>query len=148
MAFGTINDNLLYIILIALGIALFVGVIIVAIVKVVKSHRRAKTAQEQQKIEEAVESGVQQRIMEIRNECLVLTRDVTFKVGVDGEIAMGSYVLKSSVSGEKQFNVRLNGFVNVYSDGDIITLGAGDTICVVSGTALLKPYVPDAVDGE
>lgn len=129
----------LNIVLIALGAVLVLAVIAILSVKAVKRKRLAAQQQQQQ----AIDEGVRKKMLEIRNEYLVLPRNITYSVGPEGEIAVGRYILKSSVEGEKTFNLRLNGLVQPFSDGTVITLGLGDTVCAVSNSALIKPYVED-----
>lgn len=146
MAFFEINGELLNIVLVALGIALVAGVVVVAVFKIIQSNR--EEARRKAACNQAVADAVEKAFMEIRKEYLVMSRNTTYTVGGDGEIAMGRYVLKSSVSTQKQFNIRLNGLVEQYHEGDIVTLGGGDTICAVSGTVLIKPYVDDLIDNQ
>lgn len=71
-------------------------------------------------------------------EYLVLARNVTYTVGSDGHIAEGVYIIMSAVANQTKFNIRYNGLVQEVTDGTSITLGAGDTICCVSGGAKLQ----------
>lgn len=87
----------LNIVLIALGAVLVLAVIAILSVKAVKRKRLAAQQQQQQ----AVDEGVRKKMLEIRNEYLVLPRNITYSVGPEGEIAVGRYILKSSVEGEK-----------------------------------------------
>lgn len=146
MAFFEINGELLNIVLVALGIALVVGVLVVAVLKIIRVNKEER--QRKAACNQAVADAVQKAFVEIRKEYLVLSRNTTYNVGVDGEIAIGRYVLKSSVSTQKQFNVRVNGLVEQYHEGDVLTFGAGDTICPVSGTVLIKPYLEDSIDDK
>ena len=100
----------LNIVLIALGAVLVLAVIAILSVKAVKRKRLAAQQQQQQ----AVDEGVRKKMLEIRNEYLVLPRNITYSVGPEGEIAVGRYILKSSVEGEKTFNLRLNGLVQPF----------------------------------
>lgn len=138
MAFFEVNVKLMNTVLIILGIVLVVGFLAVVAYKMARTNAAAKRekaqqaqAEEDQRVEEQNYVG--------NNRQLVLARNVTYNVGHDGEIAMGTYVLKSARSGHKHFNVRLNGLVSKYSDGETVVLGVGDTICVVSSSAVLQP---------
>ena len=73
-----------------------------------------------------------------RGELLVMARNVTYSVGDEGEIAEGSYQITCAVDGDTKLNLRVNGLVREYDSGVTVTLGAGDTICCVSGSALMK----------
>lgn len=145
MAFFQVDVKLMNTILIALGIALVVGVLAIVAYKMYRANANAKRAKQQEKTEQELQQATQsgEQSVEVRNECLVLSRNVTYKVGIDGEIAMGKYVLQSAVSGTTEFNLRINGLVERYNDGDFVTFGAGDTVCAVSSSVLLKPASTD-----
>lgn len=124
------------------GVAVVVAILLVWIVaSVAKRKKRAKKSAQEQLIKEQIEQGVEQRLMEIRNEYFVMPRNVTQSVGQNGQISAGKYVLKASVSGQDAFNVRLNGLVQECHDGDVVFLADMDTICPVSGAVLIKPVV-------
>ncbi|MCM1290097.1 MAG: hypothetical protein NC132_05045 [Corallococcus sp.] len=128
-------------VLIVLGIAFAAVVLGVVLYKLIRSVVTNKKAKEEQKLAQAVDNAAERKIMEKRNEFLVMSRNVTYSVGVDGEIAVGKYVLKNAVESETTFNLRLNGLVENHANGDTVTLGAGDTLCAVSGSVLIKPFV-------
>lgn len=138
MAFFEVNVKLMNTVLIILGIVLVAGFLAVVAYKMARTNANVKREKAQQAQAEEKQRIEEQTYMEA-NRQLVLARNVTYNVGLDGEIAMGTYVLKSARSGHKHFNVRLNGLVNKYSDGETVVLGAGDTICVVSSSAVLQP---------
>lgn len=142
------NNKTLTTVLIALGIAFAVVVLGVLLYKLIRSARNGKKAQAEQNLAQAVENAVEKKILEKRNEYLVMSRGVVYNVGVDGEIAVGKYVLKNSVESEDSFNLRLNGLVEHHGNGDVVTVGAGDTLCAVSDSVLIKPYVDDIVQSE
>lgn len=135
------NLETLEIVLIALGIAFVAVVVGVVLYKVIKSAVKNKKAANEQRLQEAVENTAERLIVERRGDYLVMSRNTTYKVGIDGEIAIGKYVLKNAVESESEFNLRLNGLVENHKNGDIVTLGAGDTLCAVSDSVLIKPYV-------
>lgn len=142
MAFLQVNLKLMNTVLIILGIVLVIGVLAVVAYKMARTNAEAKRAKAQKQQEAEIKRVEEQTYVEA-NRQLVLARNVTYNVGLDGEIAMGTYVLKSARSGHKHFNVRLNGLVSKYSDGETVVLGAGDTICVVSSSAVLQPQEAD-----
>ena len=72
------------------------------------------------------------------DEHLVLARNVIAAVGHEGQIAAGTYAL-SAADGEEAFNLRLNGLVREYHNGDTVTLTDGDTLCPVSGAVIVTP---------
>ena len=128
-------------VLIAVGIACVAVVLGVVLYKLIRSVVKNKKAANEQRLEQAVENAVEQKLLEKRNEYLVMSRNVTYSVGVDGEIAIGKYILKNAVESETSFNLRLNGLVESHQNGDVVTLGAGDTLCAVSDSVLIKPYL-------
>ncbi len=151
MAFFEANLNLMNTILIALGIVLVVGVLAVVVYKIVRMNIRSRHAKQEQARaaqEQAIEEGVQKRLEEIRNESFVMSRNTMYGVGNDGQIAAGKYVVKSSVSTDNTFNIRLNGLVEPYKNGTVITLAEGDTICPVSEAVLLNTYVGETTTKE
>ncbi len=131
-----------------MGIAFAVVVLGVLLYKLIRSVRNSKKIKAEQNLAQAVENAVEKKILEKRNEYLVMSRGVVYNVGVDGEIAVGKYVLKNSVESEDSFNLRLNGLVEHHSNGDVVTVGAGDTLCAVSDSVLIKPYVDDIAQTE
>ncbi len=148
MAFFEANINLMNTILVALGIALVVGVLAVVVYKIVKMSINSKHAKQEQARaaqEEAIEEGVKQRLEEIKNESLVMSRNTMYSVGNDGQIPEGKFVVVSSASDDATFNIRVNGLVENYKSGTVLTLTDGDTICPVSCAVCLKPYVDDAL---
>ena len=135
------NLDTLTIVFIALGIAFVAVVLGVVLYKLVRSVIKNKKAHKSEQFDQAVNNAVERKILEMRNEYLVMSRGVTYSVGADGEIAMGKYVLKNAVESQNSFNLRLNGLVEQRNNGDVVTLGAGDTLCAVSGSVLIKPFV-------
>ena len=127
--------------LIVLGIIFVAVVLCVVLYKLVKSAKNNKKAVAEQQLAQAVDNAAERKILEKRNEYLVMSRNVTYSVGQDGEIAIGRYVIKNAIESEQQFNLRLNGLVETHQNGDVVTLGAGDTLCAVSDSVLIKPYV-------
>jgi len=141
------NDTLTTV-LIALGIAFAVVVVGVLLYKLIRSVVNNKKAKNEQRLAQAVENAAERKIMEKRNEYLVMSRGVVYNVGADGEIAIGKYVLKNATESETAFNLRFNGLVEHHANGDVLTLGVGDTLCAVSDSVLIKPYVDDVLQAE
>lgn len=135
------NSETLTTVFIALGIAFVAVVLGIVLYKVIRSAVRNKKAANEQRLQQAVEHAAEKMILEKRNEYLVMARNVNYNVGVDGEIAIGKYLLKNAVESQVSFNLRLNGLVENFQNGDVVTLAAGDTLCAVSGSVLIKPYV-------
>lgn len=74
---------------------------------------------------------------------VVLSRNVTFDVGPDKKIGIGSYILRNAADNNAAFNIRLNGLVKEYHNNDKIVLGEGDTICCTSDSITLIADLPD-----
>lgn len=147
MAFFEVNKQLMNVVLIALGALLVLGFLAVVAYKMARANAAAKRAKQAQPDKEqnvqpqadGSEDFVAQQEGAICNQQLVMARNVTYKVGIDGEIAIGSYVLKNATTGEEEFNLRLNGLAGRYHNGQVITLGAGDTVCALSTSVVLQP---------
>lgn len=149
MAFFEVNKQLMNVILIVLGALLVLGFLAVVAYKMARANAAAKRTKQAESAEEGeqnlqpqAENGdefVAQQESAICNQQLVMARNVTYKVGIDGEIAIGSYVLKNATTGEEEFNLRLNGLAGRYHNGQVITLGAGDTVCALSTSVVLQP---------
>lgn len=69
---------------------------------------------------------------------IVLSRNVIYSAGFNGQIGAGKYVLLSADKSTDKFNVRFNGLVKEYSSGDTLFLADGDTISPVSGSVVLS----------
>ena len=69
---------------------------------------------------------------------LIMSRNVIYSAGTDGQLKTGKYVLESADSSVDKFNVRYNGLVKEYQNGDILVLADGDTISPVSGSVVLN----------
>lgn len=68
---------------------------------------------------------------------LVMSRNVIYSTGIDGQLKAGKYVLESADDASAKFNVRVNGLVREYSGGDTVTLASGDTLSPVSGSVII-----------
>lgn len=128
--------------------AVVAAAIVIGIIADVVSSRRRKKKQAEEQLQTRVEQGVRQKLMEMRNEYLVMARGETYTVGVNGQIAPGKYLLKNSVEGGGDFNLRYNGFAQPYPDGTVLTLGAGDSLCALSASVLIKLCVEEAATAE
>lgn len=73
------------------------------------------------------------------NGNMIMSRNVIYSVGLDGQLKAGKYVLQSAESANDKFNVRLNGLVKEFANGSEISLATGDTISPVSGSVILSP---------
>ncbi len=133
MAFFEVNVKLMNTVLIILGIVLVVGFLAVVAYKMARTNADAKRKALQQTEDQNADVNPQ----------LILAKNVIYNVGIDGEIAAGTYVLKSATTAHSRFNIRINGLVSKCSDGETIVLDVGDTICVVSSSAVLLPSAED-----
>lgn len=124
------------IILIALAVALVVCVIVIA---VMVANRKKQKLEETNNPKYTLEEAKEKLEIMRRGEYLVLVRNVTYSVGDDGQIAVGTYCLTSAVNTQTKLNVRYNGLVKEYDSGTVFTFTAGDTICCVSGGGLMRP---------
>lgn len=141
MAFFTVNDEK-WIFWVVLGVLVVLAAVILwRIIAVSVRSKRAKAERIRLAVEEEVQARVEERVLEMRNEYFVLPRNVIVAVGLEGQVREGRYVLKSAVSSQTKFNIRFNGLVEEYSDGDTVFLTTDDTICAVSGAVLIKPDI-------
>lgn len=69
---------------------------------------------------------------------IVMSRNVIYSAGIDGQIKSGKYVMKSADGATDKFNVRVNGLVREYASGDVVILTDGDTVSPVSGAVVLS----------
>lgn len=125
-------------------VVMAVGLVVLVMVKIVSTYRDMKRAKaEKQRLDnvQKVAEAVEQRLMEIRNEYLVMSRNVQYAVGVDKQLREGKYILKSAADNETTFNIRYNGLVREFCNGDTVMLTTDDTLCPVSGAVLIKPYI-------
>lgn len=141
MAFFTVKDEK-WIFWVVLGVLVVLAAVILwRIIAVLVRSKRAKAERIRLAVEEEVQARVEERVLEMRNEYFVLPRNVIVAVGLEGQVREGRYLLKSAVSSQTKFNIRLNGLVEEYSDGDTVFLTTDDTICAVSGSVLIKPDI-------
>lgn len=71
---------------------------------------------------------------------IVMSRNVVYSAGLNGQLSAGQYVMESADSKDDKFNVRVNGLVSEYQSGDLLTLADGDTISPVSGSVIIKAF--------
>ncbi|MEG1705972.1 MAG: hypothetical protein RR086_03685 [Clostridia bacterium] len=123
---------------IAIGALIVFGVIIwiIAVNKTKKKKRLEDEVAELARQEETEMGQLQQEVE--KGNCLVLSRNVIYAVGVNGSVNAGSYILKSTVQSVTKFNVRYNGLVSEFCAETPIILAEGDTICGVSHSLVLQ----------
>lgn len=85
-------------------------------------------------------NGAQENAVEeaITADYLVMSRNVIYSVGIDGKLNVGRYVVKNADDASAKFNMRVNGLVREYANGDVITLADGDTLSPVSGSVTIE----------
>lgn len=141
MAFFLANNNKLALWIILGVLVVLAAIIMWRIIAVSVRSKRAKAERIRLAVEEEVQARVEERVLEMRNEYFVLPRNVIIAVGLEGQVREGKYILQSSVSSQTKFNIRVNGLVEEYSNGDTVFLTTDDTICAVSGAVLIKPDI-------
>lgn len=85
-------------------------------------------------------NGAQENPVEeaITADYLVMSRNVIYSVGIDGKLNVGKYVVTNTDDASAKFNMRVNGLVREYANGDVITLADGDTLSPVSGSVVIE----------
>lgn len=141
MAFFLANNNKLALWIILGVLVVLAAIIMWRIIAVSVRSKRAKAERIRLAVEEELQARVEERVLEMRNEYFVLPRNVIIAVGLEGQVREGKYILQSSVSSQTKFNIRVNGLVEEYSNGDTVFLTTDDTICAVSGAVLIKPDI-------
>ena len=113
------------------------GIIGFVVARVGKKGKAKDTAQ--QPVEQQDTLSQEQEYLEA-NEIgeIVMSRNVIYSAGQDGQLKAGKYLLKAADSSADKFNVRYNGLVKEYVSGDVVTLTDGDTISPVSGSVVIS----------
>lgn len=117
---------------------------VLGIVILVRYNRRNKAKsgkQSEQQVEQQQDTLTQeQEYLEANDKGqLVMTRNVIYSVGLNGQIRAGKYVLTNADESDGSFNVRFNGLVKEYANGVALTLTDGDTLSPVSDSVVLAP---------
>ena len=120
---------------------LAVGLIgaVVAVLTTLKKYKYT-TKTERKKMEgsdEIVSADDYQEEILMQGDSLVLVRNVVYNVGDDGQLAAGSYILRSAIEGETDFDVLHNGVKHQLQDGATVNLDEGDSIACVTGAMLI-----------
>lgn len=145
LAFADTGDIVLYCALIggALG-AICGGVAAIAAAKKRKTDAAKPSDEAAQRDVQPSETanGAQENAIEeaITADYLVMSRNVIYSVGLDGKLNVGRYVVKNADDASAKFNMRVNGLVREYANGDVITLADGDTVSPVSGSVIIAAY--------
>ena len=112
----------------------------VALVRFSRNKKRNKAKGEQQVEQQQDTLAQEEAYLEAYDKGqLVMTRNVIYSVGLNGKIRVGKYVLTNADESDGKFNVRFNGLVKEYANGDVLTLTDGDTLSPVSGSVVLAP---------
>ncbi len=141
-AFLEVNEDLNKVI-VWVGIALIAVVLVALVWKIVSVVLNAKKAKaDGEKIQADTQPDVSAdellEEMEQKDEYLVMARHVIYSAGENGQILPGKYELRCAVEDAGSFNVRYNGLVREFDDGDTVVLASGDTVCPVSHSVLIK----------
>ena len=106
--------------------------------KYVAMYRKIKKTQKQLKKErEELANAVPDKLLAIDGDYFVLSCEVEYAVGADGQLRQGRYELKSADG--CAFTVRICADAREYNDGDTVQLTDGDTICATTNGVLIKP---------
>ena len=77
---------------------------------------------------------------DVATDSIVMSRNVMYSAGVNGQFAVGTYTVSNADGSSEKFNMRVNGLVPEYENGDIITFAEGDTVSPVSGSVSLNKF--------
>ena len=77
---------------------------------------------------------------DVATDSIVMSRNVMYSAGVNGQFAVGTYTVSNADGSSEKFNMRVNGLVREYENGDIITFAEGDTVSPVSGSVSLNKF--------
>ena len=128
------------VVLLLCGAAFSAISVVVAIVSVIRSKKRNNSKDGQQVEQQQDTLSQEQAYLEANDKGqLIMTRNVIYSVGLNGKIRAGKYELTNADESDGKFNVRFNGLVKEYANGDVLTLADGDTLSPVSGSVVLAP---------
>ena len=119
-----------------LVVAVAVGVLAFLLGKCIKMYRNLKRNKNSVKQEIKVIP-----LLTIRGEYFVLSRDVEYKVGEDGQLKVGKYLLRGD--GYDKFQFLLNGEEQDFHTDETLQLTDGDWIAALSCDVLIKPCRDD-----
>ncbi|MCH5151692.1 MAG: hypothetical protein J1F65_03430 [Clostridiales bacterium] len=121
-----------------LVVAVAVGVLAFLLGKCIKMYRTLK----RNKLSANNKSDEQQSpLLAIRGEYFVLSRDVEYKVGEEGQLKAGKYLLRGD--GYDKFQFLLNGEEQDFHTDETLQLTDGDWIAALSCNVLIKPCRDD-----
>lgn len=140
MLLAFISNETTQIILWVVAIGSFLGLISILLHTVITARRNKKGNQQ---TNNATDDGFanaedENNLEPASADEIVLSRNVVYSAGLNGQIGTGRYALLSADDSTDKFNVRLNGLVQEYSSGDTVVLADGDTISPVSGSVILS----------
>lgn len=143
MLLAFVDDNARRIILWVVIIGSALGLISLLVHTMLVSRRNKKIQGEQTAAandENADNAPVEQdeRLDAATADNIVMSRNVIYSVGLDGQMRSGKYTLTNADNSADKFNVRVNGLVREYANGDTVALANGDTISPVSGSVVLS----------
>ena len=130
--------NLLWISIVA--IALGVIVVLISVITVLRKNGKngkiAKNA-DNTSVDGNAETNISDEGNLPKNNVLVMSRNVMYSAGQNGQVVVGKYRMDSADDTNDKFNVRVNGLVKEYQNGAVVILADGDTISPVSGSVTL-----------
>ena len=129
-----------------IGVALIVILAIVLIVRGVKKRKKKKLVQAQETKDGrySLKDDVQphqpdgQANASFVKEDIIVGKGQTVVAGKNNDIAIGKYIVLSTIDGVNAFNVRINGFVREVEHNTVIVLGEGDSVTPVSHSIILR----------
>ena len=117
-------------------VAVAVGVLAFIVYKCVATYRNLK--RNKNSVKQEVETIP---LLAIRGEYFVLSRDVEYKVGEEGQLKAGKYALRGD--GYDRFQILLNGEEQDFHTDESLQLTDGDWIAALSCDVLIKPCRDD-----
>ena len=139
MLLAFISNETTQIILWIVAIGSFLGLISILLHTVITSRRKKNgTLPTDNATDDGAANAEENNLEVAATDEIVLSRNVVYSAGLNGQVKAGKYVLLSADQSTDKFNVRLNGLVHEYASGDVVTLADGDTISPVSGSVILS----------
>lgn len=143
MLLSFISNDTTRIILWVVLVCAALGLIALMAHTVLTARRNKKNGEqnttENDEIENSENAALDEEYMDVAtSDNVVLSRNVVYSAGFDGQIKAGKYSLQSADESEDKFNLRYNGLVKEYANGDVLTLADGDTLSPVSGAVVLN----------
>ena len=113
-------------------VAIAVGVLVFIVVKCVSIYRNLKRNKMQAKVDDETSP-----LIAIRGEYFVLNKDIEYRVGSDGQLKSGKYLLRGD--GYDKFQILLNGEKQEFHTDETLEVADGDRVAVLNCDILIKP---------